>query len=494
MSGLDARAALLHAVPIQGLFASSAQVTLLDHFRVAYEVDPRLAADRLEQLCVRCGGPSLMWSRTSGSGGRAVRMLGADRETEIPLFAKVLPDSEVKPLLADRGGAWRPVRTLSTPEGAYVSSIWVRDDGSVFLPFDPNEVVVNYWSERYLQIGPGSRLRHLRRRLMLGYYYTRPFVPRSVQIALRRHYAHVQARSSFPRWPIETCLHDFFDLMFAILAGIAGEPIPRIASWPHGHVWALVLTHDVETANGAATLDPVLEVERARGVRSSWNFVPSRYEVDPARVSELVRAGFEVGVHGLYHDGRDLESLTTWRSRLPHAHSAADRWGAVGFRSAAMHRHWDWMRLLCFDYDSSCPDTDPFEPQDGGCCTWLPFFNGGLVELPLTLPQDHTLFVILRQHDERTWIEKAEFLRRRGGLALINTHPDYLVEEQILGAYTSFLDRYAADPTAWRALPRDVSSWWRRRAESWLEHDGDGWRIAGPAADEGSVEFVGGTW
>jgi hypothetical protein len=58
----------------------------------------------------------------------------------------------------------------------------------------------------------------------------------------------------------------------------------------------------------------------------------------------------------------------------------ANRWGAVGYRSPATHRRWEWMPLLGFEYDSSYPDTDPFEPQPGGCCTWLPYFNDGLVE------------------------------------------------------------------------------------------------------------------
>ncbi len=105
---------------------------------------------------------------------------------------------------------------------------------------------------------------------------------------------------------------------------------------------------------------------------------------------------------------------------------AAERWQAVGFRSPATQRQWELMPLLGFDYDSSYPDTDPFEPQGGGCCAWLPFFNQGMVELPLTMQQDHTLFVILRHGDETAWVEKAEFLRGRGGLALIDTHPDYL--------------------------------------------------------------------
>jgi hypothetical protein len=148
------------------------------------------------------------------------------------------------------------------------------------------------------------------------------------------------------------------------------------------------------------------------------------------------------------------------------------------------------MPQLGFDYDSSYPDTDPFEPQAGGCCTWLPFFNEGTVELPMTLQQDHTLFVILRHRDERAWIQKAEFLRERGGLALIDTHPDYMVDERISTAYGRFLEHFAGDDTAWRPLPRDVSAWWRSRAASRLERRDNAWQVVGPAAAAARVELV----
>ena len=494
MSTLDATSRLLDEAPAPTPFSSSSRLALFDHFRVPYELDPGLGLAGLEQLQPVAGGPALLWPSDYDAPPVAVSVPGTDRSTPIPFFARVRSDSSVEPLLAERGGSWQRARELTTASGEVAGSIWRAADGSVLLPFDPNEIIESFWSERYLRTACGRKSRRARRALMLAYYRTRPFLPRQVQIWLRRRWARVQARSVFPRWPVETCLHDFFELMFAIVAGIAGEPVPRIAEWPDGHSWAVVLTHDVEQAEGFAAIAPVAELERARGLRSAWNLVPRRYEIDPGRVAELSADGFEVGVHGLYHDGRDLESLETWQERLPDVHTAAERWGAVGFRSAALHRDWDWMRLLRFDYDSSSPDTDPFEPMNGGCCTWLPFFNGELVEMPVTLAQDHTLFVILGQQDETTWVQKAEFLRAQGGLAMLDTHPDYLIDERIFGAYSRFLDCFVDDPTAWRALPREVSAWWRRRAASWLEQSEDGWRIAGPAAAEGRVVFEAGTW
>jgi hypothetical protein len=315
-------------------------------------------------------------------------------------------------------------------------------------------------------------------------------MPRATQIWLRRRVAQTQQRPTFPRWPTETAVSNFFDLLFALVSRVANAPVPRIAPWPDGHTWALVLTHDVEQQVGYARIDDVLEVERSRGLRSSWYFVPRRYRVEPSDLQRLQDAGNEVGVHGLYHDGRDLSSLSQLRKRLPAMREAADLWGAVGFRAPALHRRWEWMPLLGFDYDTSFPDTDPYEPMPGGCCSWLPFFIDDLVELPVTLPQDHTLFVILGHRDESLWVEKADVLRASGAMALIDTHPDYLLDRQILAAYSGFLDRVGSDTNVWRALPREVTDWWRRRAASSLTWTGTEWQIAGSAAGDGRIEFV----
>lgn len=474
------------------LFLASKPSAFLDYFRVPYEVDPGLSDGGLEQLRACSDGPSLFWIAHSGGDATALKIEGSASQPEVPIFADVAGDQLVSSLLSEHGRGWRPARLLADEDGTAAAAIYRCDDGSILLPFDPDEVMVNYWSERYTQIGPKARGRRLRHLMMVIYYRLRPVLPRRLQIWLRRRFARRQARCTFPRWPVEPGLHDFFDLMFEMLDEVAREPVPHIAPWPNGYEWTLVLTHDVEKDKGLEALDPVIDVERRLGLRSSWNLVADDYYVAPERVRALLDDGFEVGVHGMHHDGRDLESFALLQERLPGIGEARDRWGAVGFRAPSLHRNWEWMRLLGFDYDSSWPDTDPFEPQNGGCCTWLPFFNGELVELPMTLTLDHTVFVILNQSDETAWVNKTEFLRARGGLALIDTHPDYLVDATILSAYGKFLDRYASDETAWKALPREVSSWWRRRAASSLERDGSGWRVVGPAAGEARVQLYGG--
>jgi hypothetical protein len=47
-----------------------------------------------------------------------------------------------------------------------------------------------------------------------------------------------------------------------------------------------------------------------------------------------------------------------------------------------------------------------------------------------------------------------------------------------------------SDPSVWRALPREVSDWWRRGAGSRLEQTEAGWTIRGAAMPDGSIQFA----
>lgn len=461
--------------------AATRALDLLDDFRVPYTVR-RQVDGPWHQLTSSRG--ALHWY--AGAGGVTGRYTLAD----IPLWGRVVSDEVVCARAAGLEGAWRPEIPIFRLDGERHASVWRTQDGGTLLPFDPDELVLNLRSERYAQLQRSVR-RSLRSGARRAYYTVRPVIPRAVQIGLRRSFTRVQSGGgpAFPRWPAEPALHDLCAFVLGCVADAARQPVPYLSPWPNGHEWALVLTHDVETAVGRDAIARVRAVEDALGYRSSWNLVPERYTVDDALVAGLTASGDEVGVHGLRHDGRDLATLRTLRRRLPEIRRWAERWGAVGFRSPSTHRRWEWMPMLGFEYDSSYPDTDPYEPMPGGCCSWLPFFNRGLVELPVTLAQDHTLFMILRQ-DGRLWHEKADFLRRRGGMALLIVHPDYMLEQETLEAYERFLQAFRDDATAWKALPREVSAWWRRRQATSLEFVAGAWRPSGPAQDDARIAFI----
>jgi hypothetical protein len=488
------------------VFEASVPVLFFDNFRIPYRVVPvdpwpnELPQRHPLRWCALArwmpspaSGRALHWplfdESTPDSPLHASTVFGEYHLGTIPIYGHLVPDDVCCSWLAETGILWARSTPIRDRRGTQIASEWRGADGSTFLPYDPSEVIRSYWSEAYRDVVGRSLARPVKTAAVAAYYRARPLLPRAAQISMRRWFSHVQALVRFPRWPVETALHDLYAKLFDDLTQVAGEPVPFLSPWPNGHTWAFVLTHDVETAVGYEKIHVLRDVELDAGYRSSWNFVPKRYVTDDTVVDQLTREGFEVGIHGLYHDGRDLESMAMLQERLPVIRQYADRWHAVGFRSPATYRVWKWMSLLGFEYDSSYPDTDPFQPQSGGCCSLLPYFNQGTVELPITLPQDHTMFVILDKPDASLWVDKAEHVRKQGGMALLITHPDYL-DERLLAAYRLLLARYANDSTGWRSLPRDVSAWWRRRAASQIERTSDGWQVVGPAAGEATIAYT----
>src|ERR1700690_4080785 len=318
-----------------------------------------------------------------------------------------------------------------------------------------------YLYERYR--APASQ-----RRALNAYYAVKPLLPRRLQIAARRMYAK-RERPAFPAWPIEPLLveHEHERLRRSLAEGALAR-LPLVNYWPDGRRFAVVMTHDVESSAGVENIAAVLELERRHSVVSCWNFVAEWYPI-PAATFDLVRdAGGEIGLHGIKHDGRLFGDRVSFETELPAIHRYMSDWGVVGFRSPALHRNPDWMGELGCLYDSSFPDTDPYEPQPGGCCSIFPFFLGELVELPITMVQDHTLWEILRRPTIDLWQVKGDWVIANHGLINVIVHPDYVRSPQRLELYARLLGylRERIDAQGgWHALPREVASWWRNRAE-----------------------------
>jgi hypothetical protein len=320
--------------------------------------------------------------------------------------------------------------------------------------------------ERYVESGGRSRK-------MDAYYAIKPLLPRRAQLALRRAYAPRQARRTFPRWPFEPTLVEHRDEQLLQRVREAGrDRLPFVNYWPEGKQFCSVLTHDVEGPEGVANVMRVIELERRYGFVSSWNFVAEWYPIPDGLFDEVRAAGCEIGVHGILPDGKLFADRASFESNLPKIADYARRWGAVGFRSPATHRNADWMHELPVEYDSSFPDSDPFEPQSGGCCSIMPFFFGDVVELPITLTQDHTVFEILREPGIDLWRRKGEWLMEHHGLVNIIVHPDYVVEQRFLDRYEAYLAFLAERADGWHALPRDAARWWRQRAGLTVDESG----------------------
>jgi peptidoglycan/xylan/chitin deacetylase (PgdA/CDA1 family) len=327
--------------------------------------------------------------------------------------------------------------------------------------------------------------------LLSLYYALKPAIPRRLQLALRRAYAPRQAARTFPAWPIEPLLVERQEAELLSLVLASGvDAVPIVNYWPWGKGFACVLTHDVEGPRGIENIERVLEVERRHGFVSSWNFVAEWYDI-PDGLFDLVRAsGCEVGLHGIRHDGRLFQSRERFESDLPKLRAYARAWAVDGFRSPATGRRAEWMHELPVAYDSSFPDSDPFEPQPGGCCSIFPFWFGDVVELPITLPQDHTLFEVLRERSIGHWVRKSEWIAAHHGLITLITHPDYLADPELLELYESFLVYLRGLERCWHALTRDVAAWWRMRARLRCEATDSEPRITGAHEPRATVAWA----
>ncbi|NTU80164.1 MAG: hypothetical protein HGA45_12285 [Chloroflexales bacterium] len=304
------------------------------------------------------------------------------------------------------------------------------------------------------------RFTELRNRL---YYSVRPLIPRPVQIELRSTLARRRRRAFVDSWPILPS---------------AGRPPQGWPGWPDQRQFALILLHDVETARGQDRCLALMHLEQRMGFRSAFNFVPERYPLIPSVRETLAAQGFEIGVHGLTHDGKLFQSRAIFRERAKRINSYLQQWGSVGFVSPSSHHNLAWMHDLNIEYDSSTFDTDPFEPQADGVQTIFPLWvsrgdtsDEGYVELPYTLPQDFTLFILMRERANAIWKRKLDWIVQHGGMALVIAHPDYMcfsgtpaADEYPVAYYQDFLAyvRASYQDRFWQPLPREAAAFFRR--------------------------------
>lgn len=293
------------------------------------------------------------------------------------------------------------------------------------------------------------------------YYFLKPLLPRWLQIMIRRNVAAARRKNSVALWPIDPR---------------AGNPPSGWKGWPEKKRFALVLNHDVDTAKGHDRCERLYKLEKKLGFRSAYYFVPEDYQVAPELRCQLQESGFEVGVHGLLHDGKMYASRRIFEKRARRINAYLKAWGVNGFSSPSMHRKLEWTGELDIKYDISTFDTDPFEPQPEGVRTIFPFWyqdkvsQRGFIEIPYTMPQDHTLFIILREVDIRIWMDKVDWIAEKGGMALLITHPDYmrfdgascLTEEYPVERYLELLayikSRYSGQ--YWQPLAGEMAQFW----------------------------------
>jgi hypothetical protein len=299
----------------------------------------------------------------------------------------------------------------------------------------------------------------------------------------------------FPHWPVDRTVDTALEnLMLLALRTRGGERIPFIWFWPEGAASAAVMTHDVETTLGRDYCQEIMNLDDAFGIKASFQVVPEkRYEVSSAYIDSIWNRGFEVAVQDLNHDGHLYREREIFLERVKLINRYGKKYRAVGFRSAVLYRNQKWFDELDFSYDMSVPSVAHLDPQRGGCCTVMPYFVGKVLELPVTMTQDYSLFHILNDYSIDFWKKQIELIVEMHGLINVIIHPDYVttprerkVYEQLLG----YIAEMRARRGIWIALPKDVDSWWRQRAEMQIVEEGNGLRIEGPGSERARIAYA----
>lgn len=368
------------------------------------------------------------------------------------------------------------------------------DGGTVNLPFDVKEVVDNLRRELYPV--PARLEESIVNSLLAAMYYrVRPILPVGVRKYLQRVHLKGWDRIPFPHWPVDRSVDDLFELlMLFTLDSQKVEKIPFIWFWPDGAASSAIMTHDVETSLGRDFCGTMMDIDDAYDLKASFQVVPEqRYEVTSAFLNSITKRGFEIAVQDLNHDGRLYKNRRQFMERVAKINHYRRQWGADGFRAAVLYRRQQWFKDLEFSYDMSVPNVAHLDPQRGGCCTVMPYFVDNLLELPVTITQDYTLFHILNDYKVDLWKTQSALIMEKHGLLNFIIHPDYVTtspERKVYEELLSYLVELRRTRGLWITTPGEVNRWWRQRAGMRIVEDREGVRIVGEGSERARIGYA----
>jgi hypothetical protein len=384
------------------------------------------------------------------------------------------------------------------PADSATDSLWdaagnVRcEGGTTYLPFDLTQVVDSLRNELYVEEWTSGGMKSA---IASAYYLVRPVLP----VAVRKHLQRIRLRNwdrlPFPHWPVDRTVDNLMEQVLLLsLRAQNLKQIPFIWFWPEGASSCALMTHDVETALGTDLCPMLMDANDSFGIKASFQVIPEeRYHVTKEFLHSIRQRGFEVVVHDLNHDGRLFRDRKQFTERAAKINAYGKEFGATGFRAGILYRNQQWYDALDFEYDMSVPNVAHLDPQRGGCCTVMPYFIGHVLELPVTMTQDYTLFNILNDYSTALWDRQIELIMEKHGLISVVIHPDYLTGSRERSLYEALLARLVdlrEKKNVWITTPGEVNRWWRQRAEMTIVEEGEHLRIEGAGKERASIAYA----
>jgi hypothetical protein len=238
----------------------------------------------------------------------------------------------------------------------------------------------------------------------------------------------------------------------------------------NGKRYSCALTHDVDTLEGLRNAGAIKKLEEKYDVPSAW-FIPSRdYKLHDGIVRPLANHG-EIGAHDTKHDGK-LFFLSKQKlvKRLCEAKCTLERiadCSIEGFRAPLLQHSLpilEGIQEAGYKYDSSIPAWEPKHPRTmrpHGLGTVYPMHFGNIVEIPITLVQDHQMLSVLGLKPREAiarWLSAMALIKELNGCCVFLSHPEYkILDRDNLSLYEELLTTVVSDGEAWLSTPNHLA-------------------------------------
>jgi peptidoglycan/xylan/chitin deacetylase (PgdA/CDA1 family) len=246
-----------------------------------------------------------------------------------------------------------------------------------------------------------------------------------------------------------------------------GEHLQR-KTWK-GHKCACLITHDVDSRRGLQRSLDLKRIEEAYDIPSAWFIPTEEYKLDSGLILKLVNHG-EVGAHDTKHDGKlsrlsrkgVVKRLTESRLTLEHIVKQE----VVGFRAPLLQINEKIIQALGeagYNYDTSIPTWEfkhPATMKPHGIETIYPLIINGLIEIPVTLPQDHQFLHVLGLAPKEVvekWLDAISIIKSLGGLCTFLIHPDYELANASVDVYEELVNTIVSDTEAFVTVPSEIA-------------------------------------
>lgn len=218
----------------------------------------------------------------------------------------------------------------------------------------------------------------------------------------------------------------------------------------------------------------------------------------PAIIQKYQAKGIEIALHGLKHIDYSKLSYDEQMHDLSEASGIFSEAGIQfsGFRTPYLRRDisldraigdiklsyssnqpiiWDAVEIELLDdiersaYIKGLEFYDSFSANEK---VSLPRIKDGIVQIPVSLPDDEMLLDRIRNKDQeyvtRVWRYILDETYRRGELFTLQLHPERIAmcNESLSGILSEARQR---EPDVWIATMQEIDEWWRRRSETKFE-------------------------